>query len=518
MVNHEVSRRKFIQLMAGTSALMFFDRFSRLTTYAQSTLEPVFGGEIRIAVVDGISTFDPATLLNQSDMLGNILLGDTLVTLDVTQPSLPIVPRLAESWSTSEDDLTWTFNLRKGVKFHNGLDFTSADVVYTYNRLMDENIGSLLGSLLTSVNEVVAIDTHTVEFRLSQPHHTLVDTMWDPTASIVQNGRSDEELATTPIGTGPFIIGENIPDESVTFVRNEAYWNAPLPYLDTIQYRIIPDPTSQVAALAVGDVDILYQVSPTNIPILQANPNVNIVQSPAGFWFGFEMLTFEPPFNDVRVRKALKMATNREAIRQVFASGDGYSGNDHPISPASPYWDGIEAPAQDIEGAKALLAEAGYPDGIDITLTIADLFPGLVNAGVVLQESLLPAGIRIEIERVPANLYWAEYWGQVPFGVQWWSNIGEPETNLSFLFTSDAIFNVTGWANADFDALIKQIRATENPEERKPLYAEAQRILSEEGALIIPLHADAYMAKRKDVMNLLPEQIGIFQNLIWKQP
>jgi len=518
MVNHELSRRRFVQLMAGTSAMMFFDRLSPRVTRAQSTLEPIFGGEIRIAMVDGVTTFDPATWLTLADALGWILMGDTLVTLDVTQPHFPIIPRLAESWSISEDELTWTFNLRKGVKFHYGQDFTSADVVYTYNRLMDVNLGSIIGSLFTSVNEVVALDEHTVEFRLSQPHHTLLETMWDPAASIIPNGRSDEELATTPIGTGPFILGENIPDESVTYVRNEAYWNAPLPYLDTMQYRIIPDPTSQVAALASGDVDILYQVSPTSIPILQANPNVDILQSDMGFWFGFEMLTFEPPFDDVRVRKALKLATNREAIRQVFALGDGYLGNDHPISPANPYWDGIEAPAQDIEGAKALLAEAGYPDGLDITLTVADLFPGLVNAAVVLQESLLPAGIRVEIERVPANSYFYEQWGQVPFAVQWWNHVGEAEINLSLMFKSDAFLNVSGWTNPEFDALIDQIRATENPEERKPLYAEIQRILSEEGALIIPLHVDTYMAKRKEVMNLFPDLIGVFQNLLWKQP
>ena len=517
MHNRELSRRRLIQLMVGTSSIMFFGRFSPLATHAQSDGEPTFGGEIRLALFDGITTFDTAVWLTISDSLAGLLFGDTLITLDITQQDSPIVPRLAESWSVSEDGLTWTFNLQKEVTFHNGARFTSADVVYTFNRLMDKNLGSLLSSLLTSVVEVVALDDHTVEFRLSQPHYTLLDTLWDPAAIIVQQGRTNEELATTPIGTGPFIMSEYVSDEFVTFVRNENYWNAPLPYLDKIEYRVIPDPNTQVAALANGDVDVLYQVSPVNIPLLHANPNVDVLQSMFGLWIGFEMLTFEPPFDDVRVRKALKMATNREAIGQVFALGTGHLGNDHPISPTNQYWDGIEPAPQDIEGAKALLAEAGYPDGINIKLTVADLFPGFVNAAVVLQESVLPAGIRIEIERVPANNYFYEYWGQVPFAVQWWTNQGQPETAMSLLFVSDAIFNVSGFSSSDFDALIQEIRATENQEDRKALYAQAQRILSEEGALIIPLHLDGYAAKRKDVMNLFPETVGVFQNLVWKQ-
>jgi peptide/nickel transport system substrate-binding protein len=225
----------------------------------------------------------------------------------------------------------------------------------------------------------------------------------------------------------------------------------------------------------------------------------------------------EKPFDDVRVRQALKHSIDRNALQKVVLQGRGVIMNDQPVAPFSPLWANIPPLAYDVEKAKALLAEAGYPNGLEVTLTIAEITPGIMDAAVVIQESAKAAGITINLNRSPVGAYWAEQYMQVPFFVSYWPLESEPDPQLSLVYVSDGIFNESGWFDARVDTLISESRGSRDLATRKQQSAEIQQIISSEGANIIPYSMPIIMAARDTVRDLIPGQF-IYPQFIWLAP
>jgi peptide/nickel transport system substrate-binding protein len=471
---------------------------------ASPASQPQRGGLLRIAFADTLTQLDPALAVSNAEIAYGFTVFENLTSVDYTDPAYPVIPLLAESWATSEDGRVWTFQLRAGVKFHHDAPLTAADVVYTMQRILDPALGSAGNSQLQLVEAVTAVDERQVQFTLRSPHVEFPRVLSTFALQIVPQGYTSEQLAATPSGTGPFRVQSHTAGERLVLVRNEAYWEQPLPYLDEVQHLYITDPSAQQTALLGETVDLLAQVSAPTLALLQAGPPLTIIEYPLGFYPLFAMRTDQPPFDDMRVRQALKHAVDRDALRKVVWREHGTAGNDQPVSPASPFWADAPALAYDVAKAKALLAEAGYADGLTVSLAVAEITPGIVDAAVVLQEMAKAAGITITLERTATDSYWAEKYMQTPFFVSFWPGLADPDEILTFGYHSQGFFNESGWSKPELDQAIEAARAESDPANRQALYADIQRVIATEGGVLIPYFSPQFMAMRNTVQAVPP--------------
>lgn len=475
--------------------------------------EPQSGGTLRLAFGGQVSNLDPHRGFTLPDFTVAQACYEALTWVDAGDPAYPVYPRLAESWADSEGGAVWTFTLRQGVQFTNGAPLTAADVVHSFlNRALNPDVGFAFAQSVGYIESVEAVDEQTVRMTLSAPVASLLRDLAN--VVIVPQAVADDEFAQRSVGTGPFTLGEYLPGERVSLVRNEDYWDAPLPYLDEVQILTLPDDTAQVAALTGGTVDALWQVGLASLPVLESDPNVKLLENPLGDYDVVVMKVNAAPFDDGRVRQALKLAVNREALVNVALQGYGQPANDQPIPPASPFWGDVAFPAYDPEQAQALLAEAGYPDGLELTLVTAPLRPSWDATAVALQEMMKPAGINIAIERVPAAGYWGGPFAEANFAMSWSVSYVDPGFFLNADYRSDGIYNFTGLQSAELDALIDEGAVTQDEAARQAIYTQVQQMISEEGAVLIPYFRADIKAVHSSVQNMAADVIPSFHQ-VW---
>lgn len=464
--------------------------------------EPQRGGTLRVAFPGTPGQLDPAQLFTNEDYHIGINIFDALVRMD---SSLTAQPELATSWTASEDLLTWDFTLREGVQFHHGTDFNADDVVYTFERILDPATASPLRTVMSYLESVERVDEYTARFNLSSPNADLVAAIGTPQARIVCRDQTFEQLTTEPMGTGPYRLVEFVPGDHSLIERNENYWDEGLPYLDAVRMAYMPEQATQVAALQGGSVDAMWQLSFENIPNIDASPGVRVMDVASGLYQPICMQVDQEPFTDPLVREALKLCADRAGIQQVVVQGLGDIGNDQPVPPINPYYAEDLAPReQNIERARELLAEAGYADGLDLTLYTSASRPGMVELAVAFQEMARPAGVNITIERTPPDVYWSEYWMQVPMYVSNWNFRVSADETLAIAFHSEAAWNETNYQNPELDALIDQARGEPDEETRADLYAQAQRIISEDGGVVVSYFKPVVSAAREVAHNVEP--------------
>lgn len=258
-----------------------------------------------------------------------------------------------------------------------------------------------------------------------------------------------------------------------------------------------------MAALSSGTVDLLWQLTAESVPALSGDSAVVVTEVASGFYQPIIMRIDQEPFTDGRVRQAFKYATDRQGMVQAVLQGQGVIGNDQPLPPNHPFVADLPPVAHDVEMAKALLAEAGYPDGLEITLYTADLRPGMVATAVAFQEMAKAAGITVNIEEVPGSNYWTEHWMQSPLVVSNWSLFPSADTILSLVYHSSGPWNESGLNNADLDALIEAGRSEADPVKRKAIYAQAQQIIQTEGGTLVPYFRPAFYARRANTLGVI---------------
>ena len=419
--------------------------------------------------------------------------------------SLSTVPLLAESWKVSDDGTEWTFQLRQGVQFHDGTALSAEDVVFTFERILDPATGSTQSQYIKDVQLIEAVDDFTVRILLNRPDFTLLYKIQEPPFGIIASGRTNDDIASTPIGAGPFTFVEHDPGVSMTFARNQNYWDAELPYLDEVVHQYIPDSAARVAGLTSGTLDALVQVGVENIATFEGNPVLNVVSGNISTYMVFAMRADMEPFNDSRVRKAFKHVVDRAGMVAGVLQGYGEAGNDQPIPPTNSFYAEQPALSQDIDAAKKLLAEAGYADGLTVPLYVAEVGPGVETTAVAFQEMAKEAGITIEIQRRSADTYWVEDYMQQSFFVSFWQYWAEPDFYLSSGYESGAPYNESGWTSPEMDALIQAGRAEPDGAKRQEIYAEIQQILSEEGSVIVPYFQPLHAATTQAVQGYIPE-------------
>ena len=457
------------------------------------------GGTLRVAMIADNNTLDPALSLSSSDSTFTLQTYDGLV---LRQHDFSLKPMLATSWEPNADLTSYTFHLREGVKFHHGKDFNADDVVFTFNRVMDEATGSAGRSALSTIKDTVKVDEFTVRFDLNEPNAFLPDTLSIYQARIVPSDIDAARLATEEFGTGPFITEEYSPGERAVFKRNPDYWDAGKPLLDEVIFFYMPEPETRIEALKTGAVDVIMELDATAVDSIETNAGTLVSEVASGAYINMAMDTTQEPFGNKLVRQAFQAATDREAIRQVALFGRGIIGNDITIPPTDPHYDSSQPiPPYDPEKAKALLAQAGYPDGIDITLHTSTVSPGMVEMAVAYKESAAAAGIRVDIVRAPEDVYWSAVWMTEPFTTVAW-NGRAPDQALSIVYLSTADWNETRIYDPELDALILKARGQADLADRQKTYAEVQRILIDQAARIIPIFRPTFMGLSDSVRGL----------------
>ncbi|VWC76488.1 putative periplasmic solute-binding protein [Burkholderia lata] len=488
-----MNRRTFLVCAAASLA----GTFDLGSAFAASP--PKRGGILRVSVNSAVAKLNPLMARDPSEQLLSELVYSGLTRFG---EDMSPVPDLAESWSSNHDLTVWTFLLRPNLKFHDGAPCTSADVVATFAAIRNPKIGSPARQNVGPISSVRAIDTTTVEFVLDSPYIDFPTAMAFPNAkilqaSIVQN--HIDTLSRAANGTGPFKLATFHPDRVVTVVKNDLYYDKDRPYLDGVEIRVYPDSTAEGSALISGDTDLMILVRPPEFARLQNSPGIDALRVPSGQFCNVNMGCDQKPFNDVRVRRALALTVDRKVMVDFVAEGYGTPGNDSPITSAFTFYTSQPLKQPNIAEAKRLLAEAGYPNGLSLTLVASDTPPIRTPMAVALREMARPAGFDINVQTMPHATYLEQVWKKGSFYVGYYTMQPTVDAVFSLLYTSDAVWNETRWNNPKFDQIVKVARGTADVAKRQALYTEAQHMLVDEVPSIIPVFFDMLRAKRRHV-------------------
>ena len=508
--HNPMSRRTFLRLMSGAATPLILAACGAPTaqnptatatepTSAPQTTSasaPQRGGTLRVAFTNAVTSFSIFQAFNLEDLDTIQHIYETLVWLD---PQWKLQPRLATAWEPSEGGKVWTFTLRKGVTFHHGTPFTAADVVHSIKRIKDPTV-SIITPNVAIIDTVEAVDDLTVRFHLNIPYANLPTLIAAEFCTIVAHDRSEDENVKAPMGTGPFRLKENVTGERMVWARNAQYWDPNLPYLDEVQITYISDRNAQVAALVGGSVDLLINISPINLPTLEAAGHITINEIKSGNTDMLTMRVDQKPFDDLRVRQAFKLVVDREGMIKAVLQGHGVVGNDQMIPPSNPYWGNVPALPHDIAKAKALLAEAGYPNGLDITLYVSEaVIANSVALGIAFKEMAKQAGINVTVEQVAPDVYFTNYYTQKSFFADYWYETVHPDNTLNFSFRPDAGFNTSGWKNEKLVQMMDAVRIEPDRTKQMALYHDIQQLISVEGGYIAPYFRNLLTANRDTV-------------------
>jgi peptide/nickel transport system substrate-binding protein len=397
------------------------------------------------------------------------------------------------------------------VKFHNGRELTADDVVFSIERILDPKTASRGAKALGPIKKVVAKDKSTVVFELSGAYADLPLQLGNTFARIVAKENVDK-INSQPIGTGPFKLKEYSPGNRVVLVRNPDYFEKGLPYLDEVHQVFLKEYAAQVSAITGGEIHVMYLVPVEAIAQLKNDPGVQVLEVPSPSFQSIEMFMNQKPFTDPKVRLAMRLAVDRKAMLEASTGGHGILGNDIPV-PSFSKWYNKTLPQRerDVAKAKQLLAEAGYKNGLDLTLYTSTGRPGMEEAAVAFRESAKDAGIRVRLESVDITRLYSEFLRKpkefTMVQVNWFGRPTIDEMITPFMFTK-SVWNFMEYSNPRVDALLTDALGMVDFDKRKRLYDEVQKVLHDEGPWLVAYFRNYLSAIRKNVKNykLIPVQ------------
>ena len=451
-----------------------------------------------------------------------------------------IEPGLAESWSVSDDGLTYTFNLRKDVKFHGSKtftptrDFNADDVVFSFERQLDPEHpyhsvsggayeyfnGMSMPELLKSIEKV---DDYTVRFNLNRTEAPFIANLGMDFASILSAEYADamleagtpEKVDLEPIGTGPFQFVAYQKDSVIRYQAHPDYWAGKAP-IDKLVFSITPDASVRYAKLKAGECHVMPYPNPADLEAMANEPDINLMEQ-EGLNVGYLAFnTQKEPFTDRRVRQALSMAINKDAIIEAVFAGAGKVAK-NPIPPTIwSYNEDTVDYAYDPEAAKALLAEAGYPDGFETDIWAMPVQrpynPNARRMAEIIQADWDKIGVKAKI----VSYEWGEYLDRSKAGehetvlLGWTGDNGDPDNFLAVLLGCDAVggSNRAQWCHQPFEDLIQQGKVTSDPAERTKLYEQAQIVFKEEAPWVTIAHSVVFKPVRKEVVDFRIDPFG----------
>ncbi|KZS48561.1 peptide ABC transporter substrate-binding protein [Paenibacillus glucanolyticus] len=479
------------------------------------------------------SSLDPSIVTDGESLKITHQVFDSL--LEYKEGTTEVQGSLAESWTVSEDGLKYTFKLRQGVKFHDGTDFNADAVVFNFTRWSDpkseykyegdsfDYYDSMFGpDGKRVIKEVKTVDANTVEFTLNQPQAPFLQNLAMTSFGIASPTAIQEKQASfknEPVGTGPFMFKEWKRNDSITLEKNPNYWREGLPKLNKVIVRSIPDNSARFNALQSGEIDLMEDLSPDDLAILESNPDLQKIERPSNNvgYVGFNLK--KKPFDDVKVRQALSYAVNKQAIIDAFFAGQAVPA----VNPLPPslwgYNDSIQDYEYDLEKAKQLLAEAGYPNGLPDEYTFYAMpvprpyMPDGKKVAEVIQADFEKIGVKVKIE----SPEWATYLDDAQAGEKddlfmlgWTGDNGDPDNFLYTLLDKDAIpsNNYSYYASDKLHEILIAAQKETEQTKREELYKEAQVIIKEDAPWVPLVHTTPLLAAKANVKGYVPAPTG----------
>lgn len=494
-----MTRREVLAAAGGTLLLGGLTAVGGATPAAAARAR---GGTFRLGVL-GAGTKDIIDGQNALAGLGDIarlVAGwETLMLLD-RQGQLQ--PHLATEVTARAPD-NWIIRLRQGVEFHNGKTMTADDVVYSLLRATDPKAGRTGGSALSSVdrNGIKKVDRYTVALKLKQPDSTIPSALAQYPCGIVPVGYDSAEgkaasAAQGQVGTNAYKLQSFVPGRESVHVRFANYWNPKVGFVDRVVITDIDDGAARVNALLSNQVDAIVDVPLAQVGTVSAS-GMRILNNKGGAWSTITMRIDVPPFDDVRVRQAMRLIVDRKAMLTQAISGFGYVGNDMyaPLDPCYPRK--VPQRKQDIEKAKALLRAAGK-ENLKVDLVTTD-GPGTIEMAKVFAEQAKAAGVSVNVKILDSSTFFGDQYTKYPFAVDYWNTRNYlPQLGQGSL--PDAPFNETHWppAGSNYLALYKQALAATDDKKRCAIVQKMYAMEFEQGGYIIPFFrnlVDAYNSK-----------------------
>jgi peptide/nickel transport system substrate-binding protein len=490
-----ISRREFVTRATAMGLAAAIP--SIIVSEEAKAASPKRGGKLRQAVRGGATSdsLEGATLVDTHNINTSWQVRSNLT--EVTADG-DVVGELAESWDASADAKTWTFNLRKGVEFHNGKSLEADDVLYSINLHRGEDSKSGASGVVSAIEEIKADGKGAVIFDLSEGNADFPFLMSDYhlTIGIAGTTGKDWDLG---IGTGPFVLSEWDPGVRSATKRNPNYFKEGKPYFDEIETLNVGDVTSRSNALKTDEVDVVEDPDLKTLHLFGKTPGLKVVEAGGNKQYTIPMRTDMPPFDNNDVRLALKYAINRDALLKTILRGHGYVGNDHPIGRANRYLaDDIPQREYDIDKAKFHVKQAGLSK-LTVDLHAGDIYTGATDAAVLMKEQAAAAGIDLNIVKQPTDGYWSNVWMQEAYSMCYWSGRATEDWMFSTAYAEGAAWNDSFWTHARFNELLKVARAELNDAKRGEMYHEMQQIVRDEGGVAIPIFANFISVMKESV-------------------
>ncbi len=494
-----ISRRLFVGGLAGTGALALGGCGS------SQRRAPAIRGSIRVAtqLSSTSDTLDPAKGETATDYTRHFMLYSGLTAIE--DESLVAKPSLAQTID-SADRQVWHFALRRGVRFHDGSELTSRDVVHSLLRHKDPATGSKIATIAEQFESVTADGKYGVTVRLTGPNADLLTILSQSHFLIVKAGRKDPDGT----GTGPFRLSEFQPGVRTVVLRNTEYWIEGRPRLERVEVIGIPDEVARVNALLSGDVQIINAISPHSIPRVEAEAGCAILASPSSLYSDLIMRQDQLPTGNPHFVQAVKHLIDRPLINRAIYRNRSTLANDHPIAPFQKYFNSeIPQRAYDLDKVRWHVRQGGL-EGVRLPIYATPVANGSVDVASILQEYGSRAGLNFAVNRVPADGYWSTHWMRHPmtFG----DTNPRPTADLIFsiFFASGAKWNESAWKNERFDKLLIEARGVTDEGLRAEMYGEMQQLVHDKCGVAIPVFVSLIDGYDRRLKGLRPLPLGGF--------
>ncbi len=454
---------------------------------------PKKGGRMRIGSTGGSTSdsLDPGTLVSNHNQLVNFQTRNCLVEVD---HNYNVIPELAESWEASPDAATWRFKLRKGIEFHNGKTMTVEDVIESINHHRGKDTKSAAKGIVESIKDIKADGKDTVVFTLAGGNADFPFIVSDYHLTVFPAGTKGPEFQKG-IGTGGYILKDWEPGVRAFATRNPNYWKEGRAHIDEVETLSIADTNARTNALKTGQIDLMDRPELKTLHLMKRSPGIQIVKKTSTTHYTIPMMTTIKPYDNNDVRLGLKYACDREQMVKTILRGYGSVGNDHPIASIQKYYDSaLPQRGFDPDKAKYYIKKAGLKDHT-FKLHAADAaFAGAVDAAILYKESAAKAGINIKVVREPDDGYWSNVWIKKAWCMCYWGGRATPDWMYSTAYADGVSWNDTLWKHKQFNKMLVEARAELDEDKRGKIYAEMQSIVSNEGAVVIPMFADIVLA------------------------